>query len=79
MLSDFQQEIINECISKGSGGLSLPMGTGKTIISLNVALQQSPDRPIIVIASKTFYIHGKMKLKNFLVLLLNIKSYTRID
>jgi len=65
MLSNFQQEIINECISKGSGGLSLPMGTGKTIISLQVALQQSPDRPIIVVASKTLLPSWENEIKKF--------------
>ena len=65
MLSNFQQEIINECIEKGSGGLSLPMGTGKTIISLHVALQQCPDRPIIVVASKTLLPSWESEIKKF--------------
>ena len=65
MITDFQKDIINECISKGSGGMSLPMGTGKTIIALNVALQQSPDEPIIVIASKTLLHSWENEIKKF--------------
>ncbi len=48
-----QKEIVNECFSKGSGGLALPMGTGKTIISIIVALmscQSQSDKILIVVA-----------------------------
>ena len=38
-LNDFQLEILNECLEKGSGGLSIPMGSGKTIISLILLLE----------------------------------------
>ena len=30
-----QLEVLNECIKKGSGGMSLCMGFGKTLISIN--------------------------------------------
>ena len=34
-LSEFQQDIIKECLTKvNGGGLSLPVGTGKTLLSL---------------------------------------------
>jgi SNF2 family DNA or RNA helicase len=41
-LSEFQRDILAECIKKSAksngGGLSLPMGSGKTLISLTLAL-----------------------------------------
>ena len=51
-LSDFQKDIISECLLKGSGGLSLPMGTGKTLISICLALTQTDDL-ILIIVSKS--------------------------
>jgi hypothetical protein len=33
-LNDYQKDIFLDCIDKSSGGLSLPLGSGKTIISL---------------------------------------------
>ena len=50
----FQKEIVDECIIKGGGGISLPMGCGKTLISLIIALKQVNDENgeilIVVIA-----------------------------
>ena len=39
-LNDFQKEIFNECTKRNSGGLSLPMGSGKTLIALTLALSK---------------------------------------
>ena len=53
-LKDEQLEIINECVQKGSGGLSLPMGSGKTLISLTLGLQQSKsDEQVLIVVSKS--------------------------
>jgi len=52
-LKPFQEEIVLECLAKGSGGLVLPMGYGKTIISLQTALRLTQD-PIIIVAPKRF-------------------------
>lgn len=52
----FQNEIVQECVEKTSGGLSLPMGTGKTLISILVGLIQSNNyvgSKILVIVSKS--------------------------
>jgi len=51
-ISPYQKDIVYECLARGSGGLSLPMGTGKTIISLIVGLNQTDSR-ILVVVSKT--------------------------
>ena len=37
-LNPFQRDILAECIQKKSGGLSLPLGSGKTLISLVLSL-----------------------------------------
>ncbi len=52
-LHNFQKDVINECIHKGSCGVALTMGFGKTICSLSLALQQSKDKPSLIIVSKT--------------------------
>jgi len=54
-LHKFQKEVIRECIIKGSGGISLPMGSGKTIISITVALKQTleTEEQILVVLSKS--------------------------
>lgn len=54
-LSDFQKDIIAECLEKRSGGMCIPMGKGKTIISLVLGLILSKDdsKKILVICKKT--------------------------
>ena len=52
-LTPSQKEVVDECLAKGSGGLSLPMGSGKTLISLVVSLTLSPVDPILVVVPKT--------------------------
>lgn len=64
-ITEFQSNIIRECIEKKSGGLSLPMGSGKTIISIIVALEQSGDKPIIIIVSKTLIPNWVNEIKKF--------------
>lgn len=54
-LTCFQAEILEECLIKQNGGLSIPMGYGKTLISIVLALIQSKETnaPILVVVSKT--------------------------
>ncbi len=52
MLTDAQEEIVRQAVARKTGALSLPMGSGKTVISLVIALQLSPERPILVVAPK---------------------------
>jgi SNF2 family DNA or RNA helicase len=53
-LHPFQKRIINECVEKQRGGLSLPMGSGKTIIALRLSLENKiKHRPILIVVSKT--------------------------
>lgn len=51
-----QRIVLNECTQLGSGGLDLPMGYGKTRISILVALmnmKKLPNSRILVICAKT--------------------------
>lgn len=56
-LTKCQLQVYDECLEKGSGGLSLVMGYGKTIISIVLSLRQKEnigcDEPILVVCSKT--------------------------
>lgn len=55
-LSDFQKGILNEAMEKGNGTLFVPMGSGKTRITLTMALlynSNNNDRaPSLVVAAK---------------------------
>lgn len=67
-LTPFQVDIVNECVEKGNGGMSLPMGTGKTIISTIVSLMQVIkyiDGKILVIAAKSLINTWKEELLKF--------------
>jgi SNF2 family DNA or RNA helicase len=52
-LTSGQNDIVDECVAKGSGALSLAMGSGKTAIALHVATILSPTLPIIIVMPKT--------------------------
>ena len=65
-LHPFQSGIVEECMKKGSGGLALPMGSGKTLVSLCVALRQcSADEKILIVASKSLIQSWKHELEKF--------------
>ncbi len=63
----WQQEIVEECLKKGSGGLSLVMGSGKTKISLEVALKQTEksSKQILIIVSKSLIHSWEDELKKW--------------
>jgi len=77
-LHPFQKAIIDECISKGSGGLSLPMGCGKTIISLNLALEQAEytNGEILIIVAKNLISTWESEIHKFYGDSLSYKVYT---
>lgn len=56
-MNSFQVEILKEAIVKKNGGMCLPMGTGKTLLSIVLALKQSVEagerNPILIVVSKT--------------------------
>lgn len=53
VLNDFQRGIFEECLSHRHIGLSVPMGGGKTRISLAFALTVCSLEPILVVCKKT--------------------------
>jgi SNF2 family DNA or RNA helicase len=63
-LTEFQCDILADCITKKNGGLCLPMGTGKTLISLMTALHLT-DECILVVASKTLIHSWIYEIKKF--------------
>lgn len=66
-LNDFQKPIIKECIDKGFAGLSLPLGSGKTIISIIVGLYLSMDdkNPMLIVVSKSLISNWEDEIKKF--------------
>lgn len=54
-LNSFQKQVLDECFAKKNGGLSLPMGSGKTLLSLVLGLKliQESKQPILIVVSKT--------------------------
>ena len=63
----FQQEIIQECLEhKYGGGLSLPMGSGKTFISLQLAQKYTEEGgQALILASKTLLASWEVEIKKF--------------
>lgn len=53
MLTDFQKDIVAECMKKERGCMCLPMGAGKTLISLKIIQSIRFVVPALVICSKT--------------------------
>lgn len=66
-LNPFQKGIFTECIRKGSGGLSLPLGSGKTLISLVLSLYFTREtvKPVLVIVSKSLMGSWEVEIKKF--------------
>jgi len=66
-LNDFQRSIFCDCINKKSAGLSLPLGSGKTLISLVIALYCTRENisPILVVASKSLISSWEFEIKKF--------------
>jgi len=63
-LNDFQKDILKECLKKPNGaGLSLPMGTGKTFLSLMISLRQKGT--VLVVASKSLIENWKTEIYKF--------------
>lgn len=66
-LNEYQLDVFDECLKKKSGGLSLAMGSGKTLLSIVVALEQTKktNKPILIIASKTLIESWKYEINKF--------------
>ena len=64
-LTDYQKNVIEECLKKGNGGISLPMGSGKTLLSLCLALKQLRSGRILAIVPKTLVVTWKQEIEKF--------------
>jgi len=66
-LTNFQKNILVECLNKKSGALSIPVGTGKTIISIVLGLIQSNHNngSILVVLPKSLISNYVDEIKKF--------------
>ena len=66
-LNDFQKPIVKECCEKGFGGLSLCVGSGKTIVSIVVALYltMKSELPILVVVAKSLIVNWEEEIEKF--------------
>ena len=66
-LNKFQKNIFGDCIKKESAGLSLPLGSGKTLLSLLLGLYFTmyDDKPILVVVSKSLIASWIHEIKKF--------------
>ena len=67
-LNDFQKDILEECLKKKNGGLSIPMGSGKTIIALVLSLllpNIDDEEKVLVCCSKTLLKSWEIEIKKF--------------
>lgn len=68
LLKKEQYDVYLECLKKGSGGMSLCLGFGKTLLSLVVALEQTKNlqhSKILVVVSKTLIQSWVFEIKKF--------------
>jgi SNF2 family DNA or RNA helicase len=66
-LTPFQEQVVTDCLAKCNGGLSLPMGSGKTLIALTLGLhyKQKTGKPCLIIVSKTLLPSWKQEIQKF--------------
>ena len=62
-----QHDIVNECLRLKSGGMSIPMGGGKTLMSLVIGLEniKNTDEKILIVVSKTLIPNWIIELNKF--------------
>lgn len=72
-LNKFQKKILVECIEKKSAGLSLPLGSGKTLIALLLGLYfiRNTNVPFLVIVPKSLIANWEQEIIKFFDDLLN--------
>lgn len=71
-LNSFQKDVLRECIQRKSGGLSLPMGSGKTLLSIILGLQlkktlneTEKTTPILVVCAKSLVASWQEEIRKF--------------
>lgn len=72
-LNDFQKNVFYECIKHKKAGLSLPLGSGKTILSIMLALyftdikktKTKTNKRILIVVSKTLLQSWEIEIEKF--------------
>lgn len=64
-LNDSQKQVLKECLVKKNGGLSLPMGYGKTLIGTLLGLKLSGKRKTLIVVSKSLIGNFISEFKKF--------------
>lgn len=66
-LTEFQKNILNECLRRDKCGISLPMGSGKTLISIVLGLERikNTDQKILVICAKNLIMNWRSEITKF--------------
>lgn len=66
-LNEFQKGVFVECIERDSAGLSLPLGSGKTLIALLLSIYFTREnlKPVLVVASKSLISSWETEIKKF--------------
>lgn len=67
LLNKYQKDIFRECINRKSFGLSLPLGSGKTLLSLVLTLYYTrhTDQPILIVVGKSLLDSWTSEIKKF--------------
>lgn len=67
LLREHQKSVYDECIQKKSGGLSLRMGFGKSVLSIVIGLKfiEGTNKKILVVVSKTLILSWINEIKKF--------------
>ena len=67
LLREHQKSVYDECIQKKSGGLSLRMGYGKSVLSIVIGLKfiEGTNKKILVVVSKTLILSWINEIKKF--------------
>lgn len=63
-LNTYQKDIFDECILRSYGGLSLPLGSGKTLLALVLSLYYN-NGPILIVVSKSLLGSWEFEIKKF--------------
>ena len=61
----FQEKILQECLTKKSGAISVPMGSGKTLISLSLANHYNVNGKHLIVVAKTLLYSWEIEIKKW--------------
>ena len=66
-LKPYQIKILKECLQKKNGGLSIPMGSGKTLIAILLGLELTDELKdyILIVCSKSLISTWEFEIKKF--------------